>query len=529
MRKIFTLSFLLVSIITLAGPFTPGNIVVVRIGDGTTALSAAAAPMFLEEYTTGGALVQTIALPVTASGANKTITSIGNSTSVGSMNISTDRAYITFTGYDAAVGTPIVAAATAATINRVVAFVDAAGVVNTTTALTDAYSTDNIRGAYSTNGTDVWLTGTGVAPTNGVRYTTKGSTTSVQLNATAPTNVRGVAIYNGQLYCTSASGVFQGVCSVGTGTPTTTGQTITALPGFPTATGPSAYAFEINPYEGNTLYVADDRASTVGGIQKWTLTAGTWSLVYTLNPVAAGAIGCRGVTVDWRTTVPVIYATGTDNKIYKILDNGTAASSTVEALTTPGTNQLYRGVAFVPGTPILPVTILSFDAQKLNGKNELTWKVAQETDLNHYEVERSADGRNYTTISQIAAVHNSTYSFSDTKPASLNYYRIKLVDKNGKTNFTKVVVVLNKENGFVIGDVYPTLTNGPVNVEVFTSANSKIQYTVSNLAGQKMISQTAMVNQFSKETIDLTSLTPGLYLLQVSGSDGQRAFKIVKQ
>ena len=47
----------------LAGPFTAGNLAVVRVGDGSAALSSVATATFIDEITTGGTLVQSIALP----------------------------------------------------------------------------------------------------------------------------------------------------------------------------------------------------------------------------------------------------------------------------------------------------------------------------------------------------------------------------------------------------------------------------------------------------------------------------------
>jgi Secretion system C-terminal sorting domain len=204
-----------------------------------------------------------------------------------------------------------------------------------------------------------------------------------------------------------------------------------------------------------------------------------------------------------------------------------AISTNGGAIALTGTSRIDNVKISASGA--LPVSILSFEAQKSNGKNELIWKVAQETDLNHYEIERSNDGRTYSSIGKVNAVNNSTYTFTDAKPASLNYYRIKLVDKNGKFNFTKVVVLVNKDNGFAVGNVYPTVTKDIINVEVFAAANTRVQYTISSLSGQKMMSKSAVVSQFAKQTIDVSSLAAGMYMLQVSGSDGQKTFKIIKQ
>ncbi|MFN8824318.1 MAG: DUF3616 domain-containing protein, partial [Planctomycetota bacterium] len=277
----FVLSTLALAAFAVAqSPFTPGNLVVSRIGDGSAALTSAATARFLDEFTPAGVLVQTIALPTAPSGGNFAFTASGSATSEGFVSQSADGRYLILAGYSAVPGTLSVVSTTSAATPRVVARVALDGTVDTSTALVDAYSGNNIRSAASTNGTDLWTAGTATT-TGGVRYTTFGATTTTQLS-TSPTNTRVVNIVAGQLYTSAASGAFQGVAAVGTGLPTTSGQTTTLLSGFPTTTGPSAYDYYFA--DANTLYVADDRITAAGGIQKWVLATGTWTLVQTLNP-----------------------------------------------------------------------------------------------------------------------------------------------------------------------------------------------------------------------------------------------------
>jgi hypothetical protein len=352
MKKIisFILFFTLFTIGQSFSQFTSGNIVVVRIGDGVTPLSNASAPVFLDEYTTSGELVQSISLPTSVNGSNYRFVNSGSANSEGALTLSPDKLYLCLAGYDTTVS--IVGIVAAAGIDRVIARVDYLGNINTATKIpqTNGYNTNNIRGAVTYDGTAFWTSGTAsTGSLGGVRYITLGSTsgTSIQLSST-PTNIRCVNIFNSQLYVTSASGTFQGVSSIGTGLPTTTGQTTTLLSGFPTTAGPSSYGFSINS-SGDVIYVADDRASAFGGIQKWTLISGTWTLQYTLNP--STNIGCRGITVEWSGANPVIYETGTDSKIYAVTDIGSGSVASVIA--TAGLNKVFRGIAFAPTAPAI--------------------------------------------------------------------------------------------------------------------------------------------------------------------------------
>ena len=321
-----------------AAPITPGNLVLTRVGDGAAALTSAATAVFLDEYTTAGVLVQSIAVPTSVSGANFALTVAGTSTSEGGITISPNGQFVTFAGYNAAAGTAGITATTSAANVRVVGILDlASGSINSSTALTGAFSAGNPRSAV-TDGTNVWAVGSN----SGVQYTTVGSVAVPTQIAAAPTNLRRIEIFNGQLYVSSGSGTFVNVSAVGTGTPTTTGQTVTTLSGFPTAVGPSPYDFYFS--DANTVYVADDRATALGGLQKWTMSAGSWSLAYTINPAAA--TGLRGLTGVVSGGVTTVYATGTNNTLVSLTDTG--ATSAFSVIATAATNTAFRGIEFAP-------------------------------------------------------------------------------------------------------------------------------------------------------------------------------------
>jgi hypothetical protein len=321
--------------------FTPGDLVIYRVGDGTSALNSNATAVFVDEYTPSGTLVQSIPLPTSVSGLSRRLTASGTATSEGLITRSVDGRYILLPGYDAALGTASITSSASSSINRVAGRIDAAGNIDTTTALTDFSTGSNPRGVSSTNGTDLWVTG----GAGGVRYSTLGSSTSTQLSTTV-TNLRGVGVIGGQLYISSASGSFR-LATVGLGAPTTAGQTITNLPGFPTSTtSPYSFLFaDLNPtLPGvDTVYVTDD--TSLGNILKYTLSGGTWSAT---GSISASLI--RGLTGVVSGSSVTLYGT-TSGNLYSFTDTtgyGGTASGTVNTIATAPTNEAFRGIAFVP-------------------------------------------------------------------------------------------------------------------------------------------------------------------------------------
>lgn len=367
MKRIFTLKtmlmvFAMVATMFLtsvyAADFTQGNLVVVRVGDGIATLSNASAPVFLEEYTTAGTLVQTIAIPTT--GTDK-LTVSGTATSEGAISLSPNGKLLTIAGYDVAPGTTQVASSSSSLYARKILSIKKNGGYIALTSST-AYSGNNIRSAVSNASGDFWAAGTSnTVGTNGIQYF--GNGTAVQVSSTV-TNTRVVNIFNGQLYFSTASGGNLGIYKVGNGTPTTTGETSVKL--INTGTGSSPYGFAFDAAN-SVCYIADDRTSGSGGIQKWTSTDGTtWTLAYTLS--VGTSLGARGLTVDWSGTNPTLYATTTNNKLVLITDTG--SGSTATDLVTAGTNTVFRGVAFAPFTD--PTT-------STENVTKTTWTLANNT------------------------------------------------------------------------------------------------------------------------------------------------------
>src|SRR5262249_51215077 len=146
----------------------------------------------------------------------------------------------------------------------------------------------------------------------------------------APNNARFVHIFGGQLFGSASSGTFVNVFTVGTGTPTTTGQTATPLPGMPTSGAPapsplSFVMFDRNPAVPglDTLYVADDRAlASGGGIQKWTFDGSTWTLTNTLKQgITQGVRGLAGLVTGSNVTLIATTAAASANTVVVFVDD----------------------------------------------------------------------------------------------------------------------------------------------------------------------------------------------------------------
>lgn len=102
-------------------------------------------------------------------------------------------------------------------------------------------------------------------------------------------------------------------------------------------------------------------------------------------------------------------------------------------------------VVFGPGRA-LPIDVLSIQARAENNGVQVDWQAKTEQDMDHYEVEKSLDGSNFSKKNTTAAIGNSStpvnYCWFDASPVKgNNFYRVKAFDKAGAIKYTSIVKV----------------------------------------------------------------------------------------
>jgi hypothetical protein len=167
----------------------------------------------------------------------------------------------------------------------------------------------------------------------------------------------------------------------------------------------------------------------------------------------------------------------------------------------------------------LPVVLSEFSVDLRNNQTELSWITDQESNSSHFEIERSADGTNWTKITSIAAKGNSSvqskYAFTDRSPVSgINYYRLKMVDMDNSFDYSEVKSVRAAFTANM--KVYPNPASNFVHVSL--TANASV-VRLLNTAGQ-VLQDRKLVGDAATTSFDISSYTAGTYMIQVLGTDG---------
>ena len=339
-----------------AANFIPGNLVVHRVGDGSTTLSSSSAAISVLEYTPSGTLQQVINLPTSGSGA---LTSSGTATSEGMLNTYGNTIYVP--GYNANAGVASIASTASNTAPRGVIGIGSDGTYGTPATAGTGYTANNIRSAIGT-GSQLFASGTASGTNSGVRYFTS-STDSIRVSSTV-TNVRNLEIYSQSLYFSTGSGT-TGIYSLGT-----VGSLDVSAADQNTATlaiaSASPYGFYVNPTVG-VAFLADDGIGASGGIRRFDFDTNTstwtptWSLRLDmtnnlLSSATTGVFSARGLAVDYDEINQLfsIFATNTvatNNQLISFTDglaSTVGAGNSFNVLASSGSNYVFRGVDFAP-------------------------------------------------------------------------------------------------------------------------------------------------------------------------------------
>src|SRR5579863_356096 len=180
------------------------------------------------------------------------------------------------------------------------------------------------------------------------------------------------------------------------------------------------------------------------------------------------------------------------------------------------------------GTGVLPLTLVSFYNSQQNQDVILYWRTENEENINSFEIESGGNGNSDWQLLEIipsmaANAGGYSYSFIDhNKISGDRYYRMKIVDRDGKFTYSKVLFVASGQTGTI--SVTPTLVYSSMNVTLPVSGPTRI--SIYNTSGLMVKTLNTGNEVFS---IEVSGLTRGEYFLQVLQGNNSYTTKFLKQ
>lgn len=240
------------------------------------------------------------------------------------------------------------------------------------------------------------------------------------------------------------------------------------------------------------------------------------ALVATLASPPADSLGTVVFNADGTFTFTPApgFTGGLVTFTYRVTDDGFPATSSVATVT----------ISYLIST--LPVQLTLFKGRLTGGKAELAWSVAGNEGASGFVVERSTDGRHFTTAGNVAATTTNgaeSYSFTDGVAVTAKaVYRLRVLERQGGEELSRVVLL---EAGAPAGASLRVLNSASGLAASFTAVQEgPVVLRVYNMAGQCVHTSAAAVRSGVNQ---LTVSSPGLgkgqvYVLEVTGG-GQRS------
>jgi hypothetical protein len=183
----------------------------------------------------------------------------------------------------------------------------------------------------------------------------------------------------------------------------------------------------------------------------------------------------------------------------------------------------------------LPISLIDFSANCVNGIAKILWSTASETNNDFFSIERSLDGINWINIANIPGAGNSNqtnnYTYSDENSIDYYvYYRLKQTDFDGNVKTFSPVSVNCSSSADMEVNVFPN----PFKEEIILNINnidySNAMVNVFDIIGNKIAERKFddIQNHALHTTFDLGALAVGMYFIEIRSAGFTKNIKIVK-
>lgn len=193
---------------------------------------------------------------------------------------------------------------------------------------------------------------------------------------------------------------------------------------------------------------------------------------------------------------------------------------------------------YVSSAKISPLSIklTYFKGTQTDKKHFLSWKVVCTSAEAKFELQRSTDGSNYTSIYAFSASKErceNPFDFTDVTPADgKNYYRLKMIDVDGKTSYSNIILLTQKTAHFDLVSLYPNVVSNQISIlKINTAKKENITVSVSDFTGREIQKQAISLQiGLNHIPVQTRGLSTGIFNVTIySGNSKPISFRLIKQ
>ncbi len=175
------------------------------------------------------------------------------------------------------------------------------------------------------------------------------------------------------------------------------------------------------------------------------------------------------------------------------------------------------------GAGALPVDLTEFTVTKEGNVSLAAWITASERNNSHFNLQRSLDGAEFTTLGRVntKAVNGTsdielTYDYTDKAPQiGHNYYRLEQVDIDGQITYSAIIDVVWGSDGSIVS-IYPNPATDKLNVDLTSDKVSQLEVRLMDMSGRVVKSVMQQTDKgLTNVTLNLSDIASGVYNVQI--------------
>lgn len=163
----------------------------------------------------------------------------------------------------------------------------------------------------------------------------------------------------------------------------------------------------------------------------------------------------------------------------------------------------------------VPISLIEFKTNLYDATVKINWTVDNAINFSHFILERSTDGILFKKIATVSITNTKTYNYLDvnTPKVAVIYYRLKMIDTDGKFSYSKIEAVkLNIKTSAI--SISPNPTTDYLNIKLDKQYYTNSTLTINDIAGRRILQQNVPANT-TTININIKNIGAGKYFVKL--------------
>jgi len=197
-----------------------------------------------------------------------------------------------------------------------------------------------------------------------------------------------------------------------------------------------------------------------------------------------------------------------------------------------GNKNIYEWLIQFSQNSVLPIVLKDWNARLTQGKVMLEWTTSEELNTKEFTVQRATASGSFVDLVSVPAAISSTternYAVADPNPLpGQSLYRLVMKNQDGKIEYypVKRILVPGRWTEHVI--IPNPVNDGQLSVFINIERSQRVSVRLFDIYGKQLQKKDLNLREgVSENSIDVTFMPKGVYLVQVNGEDFKTTRKI---